>query len=95
MPFQLQDIFSSDTARWFEKAFGTPTPVQQQAWPAIASGQHTLVSAPTGTGKTLSAFLVFLDQLTQQARAQVRWDKRFSSSIFHRLSRLQVTSAKT
>ena len=69
MPFQLQDIFSSDTARWFEKAFGTPTPVQQQAWPAIASGQHTLVSAPTGTGKTLSAFLVFLDQLTQQARA--------------------------
>lgn len=57
------------TAGWFEETFGGPTKVQEQAWPAIARGEHTLVSAPTGTGKTLSAFLVFIDRLKQQARA--------------------------
>lgn len=61
------DLFSPDTADWFTKTFGEPTAVQQEAWPAIAGGRHTLVSAPTGTGKTLSAFLVFIDQLKQQA----------------------------
>jgi len=34
----------------------------------IASGKHVLVSAPTGTGKTLAAFLAFIDQLMTQAR---------------------------
>lgn len=49
--------------------FGSPTEVQKAAWPAIEAGRHTLVSAPTGTGKTLSAFLVFIDKLGKQARA--------------------------
>lgn len=62
-------LFARETADWFASALGEPTPVQQQAWPIIASGSHALVSAPTGTGKTLSAFLVFLDQMKQQARA--------------------------
>jgi len=61
-------IFASPTLKWFENALGTPTDVQQEAWPAIASGHHVLVSAPTGTGKTLSAFLVFIDQMIEQAR---------------------------
>ncbi len=34
----------------------------------IASGRHTLVCAPTGTGKTLAAFLVFINHLRQLAR---------------------------
>lgn len=62
-------LFSSYTRDWFCRAVGTPTRVQEEAWPAIASGAHTLVSAPTGTGKTLSAFLVFLDRLKAEARA--------------------------
>src|SRR5688572_25404149 len=62
------DIFSPATARWFARSIGTPTAVQEAAWPAIASGDHTLVSAPTGTGKTLSAFLVFIDRLMAMAR---------------------------
>ncbi len=60
--------FHPITARWFGRAVGEPTAVQQAAWPPIAAGQHTLVSAPTGTGKTLSAFLVFLDRLLEEAR---------------------------
>ncbi|MET0718139.1 MAG: DEAD/DEAH box helicase, partial [Pseudoxanthomonas sp.] len=39
---------------WFASAFpGGATPAQLQAWPAIASGQHALIAAPTGSGKTL------------------------------------------
>jgi ATP-dependent Lhr-like helicase len=49
---------------WFLSAFAGPTPAQEQAWPAIATGEHTLISAPTGSGKTLAAFLYGLDRLS-------------------------------
>lgn len=61
--------FHPYTAEWFTNTLGQPTAVQQEAWPAIAAGKDTLVSAPTGTGKTLSAFLVFIDRLMEQARS--------------------------
>lgn len=57
------ELFSSETRRWFAECVGAPTAVQEQGWPAIDAGGHVLVSAPTGTGKTLSAFLVFIDRL--------------------------------
>lgn len=60
-------LFTQDTALWFHETLGLPTPVQEASWPAIAAGSHVLVSAPTGTGKTLSAFLVFLDRLKKLA----------------------------
>ena len=62
-------LFDTKTADWFRETLGEPTPVQEAAWPAIAAGGHVLVSAPTGTGKTLSAFLVFLDRLKSKAEA--------------------------
>lgn len=62
-------LFEPETAEWFRETLGTPTPVQEESWGAIAAGKHVLVSAPTGTGKTLSAFLVFLDRLKKQALA--------------------------
>lgn len=61
------DYFSQPVRDWFFNTFGTPTDVQKQAWPAIAAGRDVLVSAPTGTGKTLSAFLIFIDQLNRLA----------------------------
>ena len=65
--------FGAATQRWFERAFGTPTPAQAGAWPAIARGEHVLVCAPTGSGKTLAAFLAGLDRLLGEgARAQKR-----------------------
>ena len=61
-------LFWEETAVWFKEALGEPTQVQREAWPAIAAGGHVLVSAPTGTGKTLSAFLVFLDRMAKEER---------------------------
>lgn len=61
-------LFHRETAKWFRTLLGEPTPVQKASWPAIAAGGHVLVSAPTGTGKTLSAFLVFLDRLKEKAQ---------------------------
>ncbi len=51
---------------WFEGAFPGPTPAQLQAWPAIAAGRNTLVAAPTGSGKTLTAFLAAIDSLIRE-----------------------------
>ena len=39
------------------------TPAQEHAWPAIAAGENVLLISPTGTGKTLAAFLAILDRL--------------------------------
>ena len=63
-----QSGFGSATRRWFEQAFGQPTPAQAGAWPAIARGEHVLVCAPTGSGKTLAAFLAGLDRLLGEER---------------------------
>jgi ATP-dependent helicase Lhr and Lhr-like helicase len=56
--------FSAPVRAWFATTFATPTPAQSQGWPAISSGQHTLLLAPTGSGKTLTAFLHAIDRLT-------------------------------
>src|SRR5690606_30007792 len=57
------DAFSAPTREWFRAAFAAPTPAQEGAWQAIAQGRHALVVAPTGSGKTLSAFLAGIDRL--------------------------------
>lgn len=76
MPDVLE-LFTTRTADWFRSQIGEPTPVQTQAWSAIHSGGHVLVSAPTGTGKTLSAFLLFIDQLKEQAQAGTLRDELY------------------
>lgn len=59
--------FSAATRAWFEASFSAPTAAQAGAWQAISAGQHTLIVAPTGSGKTLSAFLWALDRLHLEA----------------------------
>jgi ATP-dependent helicase Lhr and Lhr-like helicase len=49
--------------QWFKETLGKPSDPQREGWPAIASGAHTLILAPTGTGKTLAAFLWELNDL--------------------------------
>jgi ATP-dependent helicase Lhr and Lhr-like helicase len=55
--------FSPATRAWFEAAFAAPTPAQRLGWPAIAAGGDVLIQAPTGSGKTLTAFLYAIDRL--------------------------------
>ncbi|MBB5344003.1 Lhr family helicase [Tunturibacter empetritectus] len=56
-------LFHTITAKWFRAVFDAPTAPQVEGWPAIARGESTLILAPTGTGKTLTAFLWCLDKL--------------------------------
>ena len=61
-------MFSEPTRAWFSATFaGGATAAQAQGWPAIAAGDHTLILAPTGSGKTLTAFLWSIDRLMTQA----------------------------
>ncbi|MCK0111472.1 DEAD/DEAH box helicase [Ornithinimicrobium sp. F0845] len=62
------DQFSPATREWFRASFAAPTQAQEGAWSAISRGQHTLVVAPTGSGKTLSAFLWALDRISASPR---------------------------
>ncbi|GAB3252594.1 Lhr family helicase [Kineosporia babensis] len=63
MTEQVLERFSPATRAWFTGAFAAPTAAQAGAWNAVSAGRHALVVAPTGSGKTLSAFLWALDRL--------------------------------
>lgn len=58
--------FHPAVSQWFSKQFAAPTEPQARAWPAIKDRRHTLIAAPTGSGKTLSAFLAAIDDLVRQ-----------------------------
>lgn len=67
--------FGPATQDWFRSAFAQPTSAQAGAWAAISAGRHALVVAPTGSGKTLSAFLWAIDRIfhdKQNTRSHAR-----------------------
>ncbi|HQP29781.1 MAG TPA: DEAD/DEAH box helicase, partial [Deltaproteobacteria bacterium] len=62
-PENALELFHPLVRDWFVKRLGKPTDIQAKAWPIVASGRHCLITAPTGSGKTLTAFLWALDRL--------------------------------
>ncbi len=60
------NLFHPAVLTWFRDAFGAPTEPQARAWPAVKAGRDVLIAAPTGSGKTLSAFLAAIDSLVRQ-----------------------------
>ena len=51
-----------------EKGYSTPSPIQQQAIPAVLSGRDLMAAAQTGTGKTAGFTLPMLEKLSHGAR---------------------------
>ncbi len=64
--------FHPVTAEWFRAVFDAPTAPQRLGWPVIARGENALILAPTGTGKTLAAFLWCLDRLMLHPQPESR-----------------------
>lgn len=58
--------FHPAVSTWFRGAFPGPTPIQERAWPVLAQGKDVLLAAPTGSGKTLCAFLASLSDLAAE-----------------------------
>ena len=54
-------------SEWFRGKFGEVTEAQSMAVPIIHNRQNVLVSSPTGSGKTLTAFLAVLNELILKA----------------------------
>ena len=65
----MREFFHPLVREWFDATFTAPTEPQTRGWPAIRAGEDVLISAPTGSGKTLSAFTLCLDDLVRQAVA--------------------------
>ena len=62
-PAAALDGFKPVVRDWFTSRYARPTDAQRLVWPAARSAQHLLLTSPTGTGKTLAAFLVAIDAL--------------------------------
>ena len=68
-----ESLFHPAVASWFARRFPAgPTPPQTAAWPHIAEGRDVLVASPTGSGKTLTGFLVAIDAAYRAAAAGTR-----------------------
>lgn len=61
------EALSGPVRDWFAGTFAHgPTPAQVAAWPTIHAGENLLLVSPTGTGKTLAAFLAIIDRLLRE-----------------------------
>ena len=58
-------LFEPAVREFFHTNFRAPTGVQNASWPVIAAGKHALITAPTGSGKTLTAFLWAINQFVK------------------------------
>lgn len=65
---RLRARLDPEVAAWFGATFGAFTEAQARCLPRILDRESVLLSSPTGTGKTLAAFLGILDGLVREAR---------------------------
>jgi len=70
MSFQKLNICGPILNALNEKGYEQPTPIQQQAIPAILEGRDVLACAQTGTGKTASFAIPMLQRLSEKTGAR-------------------------
>ena len=63
----LLAMLSPPVRNWFKDKFPDFTRPQKLAIPAIMDRKHLLLCSPTGSGKTLTAFLTIIDKLVRMA----------------------------
>lgn len=79
-----------------EQGYREPTPIQQQAIPAVLEGRDLMASAQTGTGKTAGFTLPLLQHLiTRQPHAKGRRPVRALPRPVNWRRRLAKTSVIT
>ncbi|MDR0465476.1 MAG: DEAD/DEAH box helicase [Treponema sp.] len=71
----LPQTFHPVIKSWFTETFSNPTSVQEQAWPLIENGEHVLALAPTGSGKTLTAFLSAISRFCSEGQNRYNAEK--------------------
>jgi len=60
---QVLELLDPVIKEWFETHFKDLTPPQAYAIPLIDQSKNVLVASPTGSGKTLTAFLMIINEL--------------------------------
>ena len=63
----LLEMLCPPVRNWFKDKFPDFTRPQKLAIPAIMDRKHLLLCSPTGSGKTLTAFLTIIDKLVRLA----------------------------
>ena len=64
---ELLDRLCPPVRNWFVDKFPDFTDPQKTAIPRILNGDHLLLCSPTGSGKTLTAFLSIIDDLIRRS----------------------------
>lgn len=65
---EVMSLMEPLISTWFDERFGDLTIPQAKAIPVIHQRRNVLVSSPTGSGKTLTAFTSIINELTRYAR---------------------------
>jgi len=60
---QVLELLDPIIRKWFNNNFDDLTPAQAHAIPLVHKGKNVLVASPTGSGKTLTAFLIIINEL--------------------------------
>jgi ATP-dependent Lhr-like helicase len=72
---KIKKLLNPIVKEWFEKYLKDFTPPQKISIPLIHQGKNVLISSPTGSGKTLSAFFSIINELTELASKNQLEDK--------------------
>ncbi len=65
---EILSILEPEVQAWFTSRFDAFTPPQRYAVKELHDRHNVLISSPTGSGKTLSAFLAAINELVHEAK---------------------------